>query len=62
MTGATHGLDDMHEWHRSRSIEARRGRGRHEDDRDFVRWCFADANVAAAFAADFVARIFTQRL
>jgi hypothetical protein len=29
---------------------------------DFVRWCFADANVAAAFAADFVARIFTQRL
>jgi hypothetical protein len=46
-------LDTMYEWHRSLSIEARRGRGRHEDYQDFVRWCFADPNIATAFAADF---------
>ena len=46
-------LDAMYEWHRSRGIEAWDGRGRHEDDRDFVRWCFADPDLAAAFANEF---------
>ena len=46
-------LDDMHEWHRSRSIPPHHGRGRHEDDCDYVRWCFADAHFAASFAAAF---------
>ena len=46
-------LDDMDEWHRACGIQPRNGRGRHDDDRDFVRWCFADANTAAAFAAEF---------
>jgi hypothetical protein len=46
-------LDDMHEWHRARDIEPRHGRGRHEDECDFIRWCFADPNIAAAFAAAF---------
>ena len=46
-------LDDMHEWHRARDIEPRHGRGRHEDECDFIRWCFADPNIAAAFAAEF---------
>ena len=46
-------LDAMYEWHRSRDIGARRGQGRHEDDRDYVRWCFADPHIATAFAAEF---------
>jgi hypothetical protein len=46
-------LDDMTEWHRSHGVQPRHGRGRHEDDRDFVRWCFADPDAAAAFAAEF---------
>ena len=57
MTVPPHGfgsrLDTMYEWHSARSIEVRRGRGRHEDDADYVRWCFADPNIAAAFAAEF---------
>ena len=54
-------LDAMYEWHRSRDIEARRGQGRHEDDRDYVRWCFADPNIAVAFASEFGGTIVTQR-
>lgn len=46
-------LDTMYEWHRSRGIEVRRGRGRREDSADYVRWCFVDPNTAAAFAAEF---------
>ena len=46
-------LNDMHEWHRARGIEPQRGRGRHEDECDYVRWCFADPDIAAAFAAEF---------
>jgi hypothetical protein len=30
-----------------------RGRGRHDDKRDYVRWCFADRDIAVAFAAEF---------
>ena len=46
-------LDDMYEWHRLRGIESHHGRGRHEDDRDFVRWCFADPEIAKSFAGEF---------
>ena len=53
-------LDAMYEWHRSRDIEARRGQGRHEDDCDYVRWCFADPKIAAAFAVDFGGTVLTQ--
>jgi hypothetical protein len=41
-------LDAMYDWHRAQNIEARRGSGRREQDRDIVRWCFADPNIAAA--------------
>ena len=30
-------LDLMYDWHRAHNIEARRGSGRREDDRDIVR-------------------------
>lgn len=46
-------LDRMYDWHRARGIEAYRGRGRREEGRDIIRWCFAHATTAAAFAAAF---------
>jgi hypothetical protein len=46
-------LDAMYDWHRERGIEAHRGSGRREQDRDIIRWCFADQEMADAFAAAF---------
>jgi hypothetical protein len=34
-------LDAMYDWHRTRGIPAH-GRGRREEGRDYIRWCFAD--------------------
>jgi hypothetical protein len=36
-------LNAMFDFHAERGIQAKRGRGRHEEDRDCVRWCFANA-------------------
>ena len=48
-------LDAMYEWHQARDIEAMRGRGRRDqNNRDYVTWCFADAETAKAFAAEFI--------
>ena len=48
-------LDEMHEWHRARSIKARLGRSRRDkNNRDYVTWCFADAAMADSFRASFV--------
>jgi hypothetical protein len=46
-------LDAMYDWHRARGIEARRGRGRRDENRDIIRWCFVDQKTAADFAAAF---------
>ena len=47
-------LDTMYEWHRTRGIESHHGRGRRTDEgRYYVRWCFADAALAGAFADKF---------
>jgi hypothetical protein len=46
-------LDAMYDWHRERGIEARRGRGRRDENRDIIRWCFVDQKTAADFAAAF---------
>lgn len=46
-------LDAMYDWHRERDIEARRGRGRRDENRDIIRWCFVDQKTAADFAAAF---------
>jgi hypothetical protein len=46
-------LDAMYDWHRERGIEVHRGSGRHEEGRDIIRWCFADQEMANAFAAAF---------
>ena len=43
-------LDEMHEWHRARSIRPRFGRSRRDaNNRDYVTWCFADAAIATVF-------------
>lgn len=46
-------LDAMYDWHRAHGIEIHRGRGRREEPRDIIRWCFADREMAAAFDAAF---------
>ncbi len=48
-------LDKMHDWHGARSIKPRFGRGqRHENNRVYVTWCFADAAMADSFRASFI--------
>jgi len=48
-------LDDMHEWHRTRCIEAKFGRSRRDkNNRDYVTWCFADAAMADSFRSSFI--------
>lgn len=46
-------LNAMHDWHHVRGISAVRGQGRREHERNFVTWCFKDADTAAMFAAEF---------
>ena len=46
-------LDAMHTFHAERGIEVCLGRGRREDGQDCLRWYFADAVIAASFAAEF---------
>ena len=48
-------LDEMHEWHRARSIKPRFGRSRRDkNNRDYVTWCFADVAMADSFRASFI--------
>jgi len=46
-------LDAMHTFHAERGIEACLGRGRREDNQDYLRWYFADPTTAASFAIEF---------
>jgi hypothetical protein len=47
-------LDEMHEWHRARSLTARFARSRRDkNNRDYVTFCFADAAMADSFRASF---------
>jgi hypothetical protein len=50
-------LNAMHAWHRKCGIQSKRGGG-HRDEKgvDHVRWCFADAETADAFAGQFGGR------
>jgi hypothetical protein len=48
-------LDAMYEFHRRYGIQAKLGRDRHDDGRDYIRWRFADAEIAKSFAAVFIA-------
>ena len=47
-------LDAMHEFHKRHGIEAHTRKGRRdENNRDFIRWCFADEKMAEAFEREF---------
>ena len=46
-------LNAMHAFHNQRGIQVARIRHRHEDDRDFLLWCFARRAIAEEFAAEF---------
>ena len=47
-------LDAMHDWHRAKGIEAMRGRSRRDENgHNYIRWCFADPEIAKAFASEF---------
>jgi hypothetical protein len=47
-------LDAMHEWHTRRGIHALHLTGRRdENNHNCIRWCFGDAETAAAFASQF---------
>jgi hypothetical protein len=46
-------LDAMHYFHEARGIKACLGRGRHEENLDYLRWYFTSPKMAAAFAAEF---------
>jgi hypothetical protein len=48
-------LNAMYDFHAGRGIAPRRGHGRHNADGSVIRWCFADAAVAKAFASEFSA-------
>ena len=43
----------MHQFHSRRRIQVQPGRSRREYGRDYIRWCFADPEVAAEFADGF---------
>ena len=46
-------LDAMHHFHGARGIKACLGRGRREDNLDYLRWYFTSRTTAASFAAEF---------
>ena len=48
-------LDAVYEFHTQHGIKPQRGQGSHDADGAVIRWCFADASLAAAFANKFKA-------
>jgi hypothetical protein len=46
-------LDAMYDFHSQHGIKPQRGQSKHGADGAVIRWCFADASLAAAFAAKF---------
>jgi hypothetical protein len=46
-------LNAMHYFHAARGIKECLGRGRREDNFDYLRWYFTSRTTAAAFAAEF---------
>lgn len=48
-------LDAMYEFHSRHGIKPQRGQGRHDANGSVIRWCFADPELAKAFAGEFAA-------
>jgi len=47
-------LNAMYEWHALYGIKPQRGHGKRDANGAVIRWCFADPELARAFAADFL--------
>jgi uncharacterized protein CbrC (UPF0167 family) len=43
----------MYEWHAHHVIKLQRGYGNYDANGSIIRWCFADAELADRFAAEF---------
>ena len=46
-------LDAMYDFHVQHGIRPQRGHGKHGENGSVIRWCFAEASLAAAFASKF---------
>jgi hypothetical protein len=47
-------LNAMHRWHDARGIPALNSTGRRDEhNRDYIRWCFADPEIAELFEKEF---------
>jgi hypothetical protein len=46
-------LDAMYDFHTQHGIKPQRGHGRYDANGAVIRWCFADQQLAAAFASRF---------
>jgi len=46
-------LNQMHDRHHERGIEAVRGQSRRENGCDIIRWCFADLATTTLFQKEF---------
>jgi hypothetical protein len=46
-------LDAIYDFHAQHGIKPQRGHGMHNADGAVIRWCFADASLAAVFATKF---------
>jgi hypothetical protein len=53
-------LDAMYDFRTRHDIKAQRGQGRHDANGSVIRWCFADADMAAAFKNDFAAVVSSE--
>ena len=51
--GFGRGLGAILAWHDSNGIPATLGRSRREDGKEYIRWCFADPDLAVEFADQF---------
>jgi hypothetical protein len=52
-------LHVMHDFHAQHNIKAHPGRGRYEDGRRYIRWCFASLITAKKFARQFGGSVVT---
>ena len=46
-------LGAIQAWHDSKGIPATLGRSRRENGKEYIRWCFADPDLAVEFADQF---------
>jgi len=40
-----------YDFHVQHGIKPQRGHGKHDENRSVIRWCFAEASLAVAFAS-----------